>query len=166
MLPYISNPKLSTLAPHSWKDSLQDSLPYLQVPLQLRPSYLPDLLSHFSPARTLRSSDKLLLTVPHYNLKSYGARTFSYAAASLWNSLPIELKTSPPLSTFKPNLKTHFFLKYRWILLLFKHLVVHSFKWLTKRFEHVMWIKRYINRLLLLNDAGLKVASKSLSNAT
>ncbi|XP_067654158.1 uncharacterized protein [Haliotis asinina] len=79
------------------------------------PSYLQDLLTHYSPERTLRTSQRLLLAVPSYNLKSFGFfTTFSYAAASLWNCLPVEFRSSLSLSTFKSRLKTHLFLRYTW----------------------------------------------------
>ena len=44
-----------------------------------------------------------------WNLKSYGFRTFTVAAPFLWNSLPLEIKSSPSLNIFKSKLKTHLF---------------------------------------------------------
>ena len=42
-------------------------------------------------------------------LKSYRFRTFTVAAPFLWNSLPLEVKSSPSLNIFKSKLKTHLF---------------------------------------------------------
>ena len=51
-----------------------------------QPTYLCELLTPYLQTRTLRSSDKNLLSVP--NIKSeYGRRSFSYAAPTVWNSL-------------------------------------------------------------------------------
>ena len=44
-----------------------------------------------------------------YGLKSYGFRTFTVVAPFLWNSLPLEVKSSPSLNIFKSKLKTHLF---------------------------------------------------------
>ena len=53
---------------------------------QLASSYLSDLLIHYRPSRTLRSSDKELLVQPRYHLKTYGERAFSFIAPKLWNT--------------------------------------------------------------------------------
>ena len=51
------------------------------------PSYIRDLLTLYVPYRQLRSSSKNLLVIPHFNLKTYGARSSSVAARTLWNTL-------------------------------------------------------------------------------
>ncbi|KAK3740643.1 hypothetical protein QZH41_000146 [Actinostola sp. cb2023] len=51
-------------------------------------SYISDLITRYSPKRTLRSSSDLLLNHVNFNLKSYGRRAFSVAAPQLWNNLP------------------------------------------------------------------------------
>ncbi len=61
------------------------------------------------PSRPLRSSSALLLKVPRFMNKALGARTFAYAAASLWNSLPLEIRAIDIIETFKSSLKTHLF---------------------------------------------------------
>ena len=71
-------------------------------------TYLCELLTPYLQTRTLRSSDKNLLSVP--NIKpEYGRRSFSYAAPTVWNSLPLSLRTSSTLSPFCTGLKTHLF---------------------------------------------------------
>ena len=52
-------------------------------------------------ARTLRSLDKLLLTVPRMS-----AKAFSVSALSVWNSLSYNRRSAELLSTFKHFLKT------------------------------------------------------------
>src|SRR5688572_29481662 len=52
-----------------------------------QPSYLLNLLPTYSPSINLRSSNQLLLTVPRVH-SSLGRRAFSFAAPTVWNSLP------------------------------------------------------------------------------
>ena len=73
------------------------------------PSYLTDLVEEYKPTRTLRSLNQGILTVLSQKLKSFGHRTFSYTAAILWNALPLKMKQSPSLPSFKATLKTHLF---------------------------------------------------------
>lgn len=77
----------------------------------LAPSYVRDLLTPYTPSRQLRSSSKELLSIPHFNLKTYGARSFSVAAPTLWNTLPSDIKNSSSVSLFKHKLKTFLFKK-------------------------------------------------------
>ena len=73
-----------------------------------QPSYLSDLLIPYTPSRNLRSLDKHLLTVPDIR-SANGRRSFTFAAPTIWNSLPIALRSCPSLPTFLSGLKTHFF---------------------------------------------------------
>ena len=72
------------------------------------PPYIANLIEKYEPPRNLRSSDQLYLSVPRVNLK-YGERAFSYCAPKLWNSIPIYVKRSPSVFTFRKNLKTYLF---------------------------------------------------------
>ena len=67
------------------------------------PSYLRELLQAYKPSRSLRSSNKNFLTIPKYNLKSYGLRAFSIYAPTLWNKLPEYIRTINNINFF-PNL--------------------------------------------------------------
>ena len=76
----------------------------------LSPTYLSDLLQPYIPSRTLRSSSQSLLQLPRrISSTSYGQRSFSHAAPSLWNSLPLHIRTADNVNTFKSLLKTHLF---------------------------------------------------------
>ena len=75
------------------------------------PQYLSSRLDIYQPSRSLRSSNDRLLRVPRWKLKSFGYRSFSYQGPVVWNSLPIDLKLSSSLSSFKSRLKTHLFKK-------------------------------------------------------
>ena len=63
-------------------------------------AYLSELLSHYSPTRTLRSGNKQLLQKAKSN-RSLGDRSFAIAAPRLWNELPFNVRTTKNL------LKTH-----------------------------------------------------------
>ena len=81
----------------------------------LAPQYLAELIIINCPTRSLRSSHGITLKVPKTRLKSYGDRSFSYAAAILWNQLPITIRAAPSVTIFKSSLKTLFFQKaYMW----------------------------------------------------
>ena len=73
------------------------------------PVYIDEMIQRDVPNRKLRSSSAFLLKQNKWNLKSYGFRTFTVAAPFLWNSLPLEVKSSPSLNIFKSKLKTHLF---------------------------------------------------------
>ena len=75
----------------------------------LAPQYISDFLVQYKPPRALRSFDKKLLQVPHFKLKTYGGRSFSYIAPYLWNQLPDAIRQAPSVGTFKSNLKTYLF---------------------------------------------------------
>ena len=77
------------------------------------PSYISDLLSVYTPSRQLRSSsDHRLLCIPRIRSRTYGERTFSFRAATQWNSLPFDLRHSETLPSFKRALKTYLFKKH------------------------------------------------------
>jgi len=57
---------------------------------------------------TVRSTDALRLFV-HRARTETAKRAFSVAALNVWNSLPIDIRNTSSLSTFRNKLKTHFF---------------------------------------------------------
>ena len=69
------------------------------------PTYISDLLKHHVTSRSLRSSNQHLLAVPPLR-SSAGRRSFTFSAPTLWNSLPLNLKLSTSLSSFRSQLKT------------------------------------------------------------
>ena len=74
----------------------------------LAPPYVDDMLIEYSQDRCLRSSNQHLLAKPRINRKiGYGA--FSNYGPTLWNLLPLTIKSAATLSAFKSQLKTHLF---------------------------------------------------------
>ena len=78
----------------------------------IAPEYLCNLVTKKKCPRPLRSEKSELLKVPTTRLKTYGDRSFQYAAAVEWNKLPIVVKNSPSVACFKTNVKTYLFKKY------------------------------------------------------
>jgi hypothetical protein len=77
----------------------------------LAPSYLVDMIQTYQPSyhMSLRSSTQNKLDVGKARGKKYGDRAFSSAGPHLWNLLPLDIKNSPSLMTFKSKVKTHLF---------------------------------------------------------
>ena len=65
------------------------------------PSYLIDILQFKVYNRNLRNASTRLLQKKNYKLNRYGKRSFSVAAADLWNVLPVELRSNVNYSYFK-----------------------------------------------------------------
>ena len=97
---YITTPPASSLAPHfclSWIQYHNTSLPSLGW----NPSTLPTI--YLNTYCSLRSTGKKRLKVPRINVKSFGYRSFSYKAPTVFNSLPSGLRVSFP---FHPSIQT------------------------------------------------------------
>ena len=75
------------------------------------PAYIKELVTPYSPVRSLRSSDKLLLLDRSLRSSkvSLGDGAFERLAPKLWNGLPLSIRSSNSLASFKSNLKTHLF---------------------------------------------------------
>ena len=73
------------------------------------PSYLQELIKVSSQSRTLRSNEQKLLVCPRSMSSRYGDRSFSVAAPTLWNKLPMSIRLAETVNQFKRQLKTHLF---------------------------------------------------------
>ena len=71
-------------------------------------AYLNSVLEHYTPTRTLRSSDTNLLCVPRVRT-CFGSRGFSVAVPTIWNSLPLDIRNSCSIASFRRQLKTFLF---------------------------------------------------------
>ena len=81
----------------------------------MAPTYLCDLVTPYEPARSLRSEGQNLVSVPKTRLHMYGDKSFRKCAASLWNSLPADLRKPMSLCVFKKKLKTYLFSISYWL---------------------------------------------------
>ena len=77
-----------------------------------QPTYLSLVLTPHQPQRSLRSVNQNLLSVQRCS-SSFGLRSFSYCVPKIWNDIPLSVRQSPSLDSFKRNLKTHYF-AYNW----------------------------------------------------
>ena len=86
------------------------NLKYLSLPRRLSMDWLllmfKIFLQSYLPTKDLRSSKKNLLSVPAFNINSYGRRAFSVAAPLLWNSLSQQIRDAGSLDIFERQLKT------------------------------------------------------------
>ena len=77
------------------------------------PDYLCELVvmdKHSDETKTRqRSGDNLRLKVPRPSKTRIGDRRFSNCAPGIWNALPLEIRSSQSVDTFKKLLKTHLF---------------------------------------------------------
>ena len=77
--------------------------------------YIQELLSLYTPSRSLRSENSVTLSkkvaLSHVSTKTlfYGNRSFASAAPVLWNNLPFNLRSCRSIDIFKTGLKTHLF---------------------------------------------------------
>ena len=69
-----------------------------------KPSYLADLIHMATPNRNLRFNKGPLLSTPKCKTKT-GTRVFSVCAPSLWNKLPLSIRSSESLTSFHQRLK-------------------------------------------------------------
>ena len=73
-----------------------------------QPSYLHNILSIATPSRALRSNQGLLLTIPRVKTVT-GSRAFGFCAPTIWNKLPISLRSLDSVPSFRKHLKTPLF---------------------------------------------------------
>jgi len=85
--------KIATLAFRHFESSLP---PYLE------------LLHTYQPSRTLQASSEKLFKAPKLT-SDLLETSFHFQAAKIWNSLPTNVRSSPSLTSFNKNLKTHLF---------------------------------------------------------
>ena len=67
----------------------------------MAPAYIRDMVCIYQPARSLHSQNKLLITIPDVESVTYGKKVFAKAAVDLWNPLPLNIKTSNSVASFK-----------------------------------------------------------------
>jgi hypothetical protein len=73
-----------------------------------QPSYLSNTITLYNPPRALRSSNQHKLDLSSVST-AFGARAFSVASPSVWNSIPLHIRLSPSQSSFKQHLKTFYY---------------------------------------------------------
>ena len=103
---FIRSPLATNQQPHS----VQNISQLLHIVSGIALPYLSDLLRLYSPSRSLRSaSDTRIYRVPRMGRRTLVERSFQYIGRVSWNSLPLSVRHSSSLSSFKPKLKTRLF---------------------------------------------------------
>jgi len=72
------------------------------------PAYLSPFVNLNTPSRTLRSASHNVLHVPFTSM-AVGRKAFRYAAPTVWNYIPFNIRHSPSIGSFKRHLKTYLF---------------------------------------------------------
>ena len=70
------------------------------------------LLLYYKLARSLRSNFQDLPIQPTCKTKTYGDRAFSVCAPKIWNTVPLEIRQSSTVLSFKKKLKTFLFTRF------------------------------------------------------
>ncbi|XP_072025158.1 uncharacterized protein [Amphiura filiformis] len=74
------------------------------------PPYISELITPYTPYRTLRSSTQNLLKAPRRRPRTaYGRRSFAEDAYKEWNNLTSHVRLAPSINAFKAQLKTFLF---------------------------------------------------------
>ena len=72
------------------------------------PAYFEELFQHYNPERQLRSQSKCLLKTNRFS-NQYGRRAIVNSGPYLWNKLPVNIKQSDSVISFKKHVKTYLF---------------------------------------------------------
>ena len=89
------------------QDAQVDNLRRLAQKYYISPN-LSDILQYHEPTRSLRLSNSHQFSVLRHNL-SFGSRAFRFSAPRVWNSLPVIIRVSQSLPTFRRHLNTFHF---------------------------------------------------------
>ena len=73
-----------------------------------QPVYLRSLIAAFLPSRSLRSNREITLSIPRIKANT-ATRAFSSCVPSLWNNLPLSVRSATSVATFRKRLKTNVF---------------------------------------------------------
>jgi hypothetical protein len=108
---------------HTWATLLLSTLHWLPVSHRItfkiaclthsllnlnQPTPLSELIQLYTPTRTLRSADQYLLQTPRTHLR-LSDQSFANAAPTVWNKLPLNLRTNKCAKSFRTDLKTYLF---------------------------------------------------------
>ena len=75
----------------------------------MAPPYLANVIKPRKTSRSLRSTTMEYLEEQRSRLVTYGDRSFSVAGPKLWNNLPLQIRKSSSIQSFKKELKSHLF---------------------------------------------------------
>ncbi len=73
------------------------------------PPYFSSHVKLYESKRNLRSIHSRTIVAPSFKFGKYGGRSFTCAAPSVWNALPLSVRSETDQQQFKLKLKTHLF---------------------------------------------------------
>jgi hypothetical protein len=73
------------------------------------PTYWSSHVKLYEPKGDLRSIHSRTIVAPSFKLGKYEGRSFTCAAPSVWNALPLSVRSETNQQQFKRRLKTHLF---------------------------------------------------------
>ena len=73
-----------------------------------QPVYLHSLIATSLPSCSLRSNRGITRSIPRIRTNT-GAKAFTSCAPSLWNNLPLSMRSATSVATFRRRLKTYLF---------------------------------------------------------
>jgi len=94
--------------PVEWRIKFKIACITYKIISTTQPAHLYSSLKHYTPSRTLRSSDSKLLFVPRVRT-CFGSRSFAVATPIIWNSLPLAIWSSVSPYSFRRQLRTFFY---------------------------------------------------------
>lgn len=74
------------------------------------PGFLRHMIQWYVPGRMLRSSQAKQVVTPRVNKLAWGGRSFHCCATRAWNGLPIHIRNSSDILSFRKALKTWLFI--------------------------------------------------------
>ena len=96
--------------PISYRIKFKIALLVFKALKDMAPTYIRELLELKPLSRyALRSDTQNLLKVPRTKCKTFGDRAFAVAGPRVWSQLPLDIRTSATVDTFKNRLKTYFY---------------------------------------------------------
>ena len=75
----------------------------------MAPPFLADTIKPRKTSRSLRSTTMEYLEEQRSRLVTYGDRSFNVAGPKLWNNLPLQIRKSSSIQSFKKEPKSHLF---------------------------------------------------------
>ena len=75
----------------------------------MAPPYLADTIKARKTSRSLRSTTMEYLEEQRSRLVTCGDRSFNVAGPKLWNNLPLQIRESSSIQSFKKEPKSHLF---------------------------------------------------------
>lgn len=82
----------------------QVAVQMFKIKRNISPQYLQSLFTNRETHYNMRDNNQFI--IPHFNTVNYGKKSLNYYGAKLWSYIPIEIKESNSLASFKSAVTT------------------------------------------------------------